>query len=207
MNASVRYPIALAAVILLFLLSGCGKKEKSVQEHNASTATATKENNVSTAINRSSAAKNNRFMLTDHNGISHTVVMEKEKLLFPDITRPVVILHFFSTWSDPCQGEAPYLSDLQLKYKKEVAVLGILLHPDNYLEELDTFVSKNNLAYFISSGEENDAFAKTISKRLSLPDMLPIPLTVIYHNGRYYKHYEGAVPVEMLVHDINILLK
>ncbi len=207
MNASVRYPLALAAVVLLFVLSGCGKKEKSAQEYNTSTAAVTKDDNASAVSSKPSPAKDNRFMLTDHNGISHTVVMKKEKLLFPDITKPVVILHFFSTWSDPCQGEAPYLSDLQLKYKKKIAILGILLHPDNYLEELDTFVSKNKLAYFISSGGENDAFAKAISKRLSLPDMLPIPLTVIYHDGRYYKHYEGAVPVEMLVHDINTLLK
>jgi len=206
-NASVRYPLALAAVVLLFVLSGCDKKEKSAQEHNTSTATVTKEDNVSTASNRPSPAKDNRFVLTDHNGISHTVALKEKEVLFPDIAKPVIILYFFSTWSDPCQGEAPYLSDLQLKYKKEVAVLGILLHPDNYLEELDKFVSKNNLSYFISSGGENDAFAKAVTKRLLLPDMLPIPLTVIYHNGRYYKHYEGAVPIEMLVHDIKTLLK
>ncbi len=207
MNTPLRYLQYLVTFALLFGLSGCGKKEKSAAEHNKSTPVISQESNSSPLSTTASQPDDNSFTLTDHNGISHTVTVEEERIDFPDIDKPVVILHFFTTWSQPCRGEAPYLSDLQVKYKKEVAVLGILLHPDNYLQELDSFVEKNRLAYFISSGSQNDAVAKSVVKQLSLPEMLPIPLTVIYHNGRFYKHYEGVVPVEMLEHDIHTLLK
>ena len=196
MNASVRYLLALAALALIFGLSGCGKKEESKSEKNSTSAT--KEGTM---------PQGTPFSLTNQHGLTRTVILQEKKVALQGIDKPVVILHFFTTWSLPCRGEAPYLSDLQVKYKKEVELLGILLHPDNYLQELDSFVTKNRLAYFISSGSQNDALAKAVAGQLALPDTLPIPLTVIYHDGRYYKHYEGAVPVEMLVHDIDTLLK
>ena len=199
--------MALAAAALIFGLSGCGKKENTAKEHTADTVTVPEEQNATPSAEKGSLPQGKQFTLTDHNGITHTVMFDKQQLLLQDIAKPIVILHFFSTWSQPCQGEAPYLSDLQNKYKKRVSILGILLHPDNYLQELDNFIKKDHLAYFISSGSQNDAFAKAVTKQLSLPEMLPIPLTVIYHNGQYYKHYEGVVPVEMLVHDIDTLLK
>ncbi len=192
----------MLTVALLIGVTGCGKKKESAVEDNQSTTTTT-----APAPKTVTQPKGKPFTLTNQHGVTHTVLQQEQNLLFEDIKKPIVILHFFSTWSQPCRGEAPYLSDLQVKYNKDVAVLGILLHPDDYLQELDSFVEKNQLAYFISSGSQNDAFAKAVTKQLSLPEMLPIPLTVIYHNDRYYKHYEGVVPVEMLVHDIDTLLK
>ena len=207
MNTPLRYLLPLAIFVLFASLAGCGKKEKSgVEQNKSGAAVSVKEHNTS-AAKTSPLAGNDSFTLTNYNGINHTMTVAQDHIRFLDIDKPIVILHFFTTWSQPCRGEAPYLSDLQVKYQKELAILGILLHPDNYLEELDSFVEKNRLAYFISSGSQNDAFAKAVTKQLSLPEMLPIPLTVIYHNGRYYKHYEGVVPVEMLVHDIKTLLK
>ena len=37
---------------------------------------------------------------------------------------------------------------------------------------------------------------------LHLPQNFPIPLTVMYVDGKYFTHYEGSVPAEMIEYDI-----
>ena len=41
-----------------------------------------------------------------------------------------------------------------------------------------------------------------LASTLDLPKNFPIPLTVIYVEGKYFTHYEGSVPVEMIEYDI-----
>jgi len=213
---------------LLFLLDGCKEKPKNELPQEQSTKNTPKThfpkilksekeiiegNTTEESISRKkistplSSKTDKLFHLSDHNGFTHTISIENKKLLFKDIPQPIVILNLFSTWSLPCQGEAPYLADLQKKYEKELFVLGVLLHPDAHLQELETFIQKNNASFFISSSSENNAFAKEITKMLHLPNTLPIPLTIIYKNGHPYRYYEGAVPIEMIEYDIKSLLK
>jgi thiol-disulfide isomerase/thioredoxin len=203
--------------MILFLLTGCSDKpdEKfpsepyTEEESNFSVPSqnTTQEQHSNTILQTGEESNGTSFALADHDGITHTVTIENDhKLQFKDISPAIVIVNIFSTWSLPCQGEAPYLSDLQKKYEKELFVMGVLLHPDDHLQELETFVQKNHVSYFVSSSSENDAFTKALLQPLHLPDTLPIPLTVIYKDGSYYRHYEGAVPIEMIEHDIKVLL-
>jgi thiol-disulfide isomerase/thioredoxin len=112
------------------------------------------------------------------------------------------MVNLFATWCPPCIGEIPYLNDLQKKYEKELLVVGILTHDDIIQDELETFMAKNQINYFISNGTENDAFATLLASTLDLPKNFSIPLTVIYVEGKYFTHYEGSVPVEMIEYDI-----
>jgi len=207
-------------MVLMLLLTGCDdKKEKHTlppreipQEPPAAPSpqvppsqNLTKE--VPAEENRTVPSLKPFFTLGSQDGTTHTVSIEENRLVFQDISQPIVILHFFATWSLPCQGEAPYLSDLQKKFPQKVFVAGILLHPDDHLQELETFIRENHADYFISSGSENDRFTQKIIDRLHMPEILPVPLTVIYNKGRYARHYEGAVPIEMVEHDIKVLLK
>ena len=75
---------------------------------------------------------------------------------------------------------------------------------DNTLKE---FISKNHANYFISNSKQNDAFFSKVIKELHLSEDVSLPLTVIYKDGDYYTHYEGAVPVEMIDHDIRQIIK
>jgi thiol-disulfide isomerase/thioredoxin len=147
------------------------------------------------------------FSLSDQNGTQYHISPDHNRLLLKDDMHPVVILNFFTPWSLPCKNQAFYLDQLQKKYHKEVLVIGILLHPDQYLDTLETFIQENHTSFFIASGSENDRLAKHLATLFRLPDMLPIPLTVIYHNGTAYRHYRGAVPVEMLEYDLKTLLE
>ena len=128
-------------------------------------------------------------------------------MAFHDINQAVVIVNFFSTWCSPCSGEIPYLSDLQKKYKKKLFVAGILINDKQDDNTLKEFISKHHADYFISNSKHNDAFADKVVKELQLPENFSIPLTVIYKEGNYYTHYEGAVPVEMIDHYIQEAIK
>jgi len=209
--------LTLFVLTLLLLLVGCEEKpeESLPYEHSVENMPEAPSSQKLTEANESNTtppntlypSKGEHFSLGDQKGVVHTVSIEHDQLFFKEISQPVVILNFFSTWSLPCQGEAPYLSNLQKKYPKDIFVMGILLHPDDHLQELETFVSQYQADYFISSSSENDRFAQKILQRVHIEDILPIPLTVIYHGGHYYRHYEGAVPIEMIEHDIKALLQ
>ena len=185
------------------LYTGCNKKQKQNTSSQYTEENRTHTKNTHTLY----PSKGEGFVLDDQKGEVHQIYIENNQLLFKDISQPVLLLHFFSPWSRPCQGEAPYLAQLQKKYADEVFVIGILVHPDKHLETLDNFIRKYDADYFITTGKENDRFIRQILSKLHLSNTIPIPLTIIYHGGHYYRHYEGAVPIEMIEHDIKTILK
>jgi thiol-disulfide isomerase/thioredoxin len=221
-------PVLIIFSLLLLIISGCDKKheEKNLFEQTSreepketqapeiqTPETQTpeilqagkdrQEQNTTTLY----PSSGDTFCLCDIKEQNHTVSVEEKQLFFKDISQPIVIIHFFSPWSLPCKAEVPYLSDLQKKYPKELFILGILLNPKDHADELGTFIQENHADYYISESKENNAFTRKILKQLHLPDIMPIPLTVIYRNGHYYRHYEGAIPIEMIEHDIKVLLE
>jgi len=147
------------------------------------------------------------FTLSDIQQNTYTLTIEDQKIIFHNIDQSIVLINFFSTWSFPSRGEIPYLADLQKKYKKDLFIAGILINDVLYDHTLKEFISKHHANYFISNSKQNDAFASKVAKELQLPENFPTPLTVIYKDGDYYTHYEGAVPVEMLDHDIQEIIK
>ncbi len=147
------------------------------------------------------------FTLIDIQQNKHTLTVSNQKMAFHNVNPSIVIINFFSTWCSPCRAEIPYLSDLQKKYKKKVFIAGILVNDAQSNETLKQFIRKYHANYFISNSKHNDIFASKVVKELQLPENFSIPLTVIYKDGNYYTHYEGAVPVEMIDHDIQEALK
>ena len=142
------------------------------------------------------------FALTNTKTESHNVIVSAEKVIFQNAPQSIVIVNLFATWCPPCTGQMPYLSDLQTKYKTDLFVIGILTHDTIAQSELETFMAKNQINYFISNGINNDAFANLLASTLHLPNNFSIPLTVMYVKGEYFTHYEGSVPVEMIEYDI-----
>ncbi len=142
------------------------------------------------------------FRLINTKTESHNVTVSGGKVIFQDTAQPIVIVNLFATWCPPCIGEIPYLNDLQKKHKKDLFITGILTHDTISQPELETFMAKNQVNYFISNGRYNDAFAELLASRLHLPKNFSIPLTVMYVEGEYFTHYEGSVPVEMIEYDI-----
>ena len=212
---------ALLCLLLIVMVSGCGKKEQN--EHASKPLTTVEDTNQSTpaqdhpVIHPATKSKTTpavanaeHYLLADTTQEQNlTIAIDNEQHLYVQGKRePVVVLNFFSPWSYPSQHQLFSLVDLQKKYAKELRVIGIVLNPQNYTEQTQQIRRKTGGdLLFVATGKENNAFAKQLLSPLKLPDFLPIPLTVIYHNGLYYRHYEGAVPIEMLEHDITTIMK
>ena len=142
------------------------------------------------------------FTLINTKTESHNITVSGQKVILQNTPQPIVIVNLFATWCPPCIGEIPYLNDLQKEHKKDLFVIGILTHDTIVQSELETFMAKNQVNYFISRGTSNDAFANLLASTLHLPKNFSIPLTVMYVEGEYFTHYEGSVPVEMIEYDI-----
>lgn len=181
------------------------KKERS-EEQKKSNVSERKQEPISKEVDAVQTLTDT-FTLSDIHQNKHTLTVSNQKTAFHNVDQSIVVLNFFSTWCSPCRAEIPYLSDLQKKYKKKVFIAGILINDEQSNNTLKQFISKSHANYFISNSMHNDIFASKVVKELQLPENFSIPLTVIYKDGNYYTHYEGAVPVEMIDHDIQEAMK
>ena len=174
-----------------------GKKQDELNDTPPKTELSTPEINISVP-----EKKPETFTLTNTKTESHNVTVFGKKVVFQNTVQPIVIVNLFATWCPPCIGTIPYLNDLQKKHQKELFVIGILTHDTIVPSELETFMAKNQVNYFIANGTYNDMFANLLASTLHLPKNFSIPLTVMYVEGKYFTHYEGSVPVEMIEYDI-----
>ncbi len=194
----------LLFITVLLCFTGCEDKTSDAPEKNTTTIT-TKTSDIVDAnkstLKISKDAKN--FKLNDIDNKNHTIYFDKKNILIEDVSKDFVLLNFFATWCPPCQGQIPYLADLKEKYKDDLFVAGILVNDaDQEYHTLEAFFKKHTINYFISNSKENDTFAIELLKGLNIAENFQLPLTILYKNGKYYAHYEGAVPIEMIEHDL-----
>jgi len=147
------------------------------------------------------------FTLKNMGKTKYTVNVSNQKVTFKENNKAIQLITFFATWCPPCVHEIPYINDLQKKYQKDLLLSAVLIHDDIDKDALKSFLAKNEVQYFMASGTHNNDFASLIAKTLHLPNNFPIPLSVIYVEGKYFTHYEGCVPIEMIEYDIDQALK
>jgi thiol-disulfide isomerase/thioredoxin len=213
---------------LLLFLNGCEKKEeknpfqKTQQQSEKNITSPTKTIEPVEPVEPTAVPSHNddvnrsrlqipgatTYLLTNPEGEKLEIAIDQnDHLHLADKSHSVVILNFFSPWSYPCKSQLSYLVDLQRKYRAKLRIIGIVLNPHEQAEQLQTILKKTGEDLYISTGKDNNTFTRQILKPIDLPDFMPIPLTVIYHNGIYYRHYEGAVPIEMIEHDIKTIMQ
>lgn len=142
------------------------------------------------------------FALLDTQKEEYTVKVTQESLIFQNNTKPIVMVQLFATWCTPCIGEIAYLNDLQEAYKKDLFVAGLLTRDTIDTSTLNTFIEEHHIHYKLLRSGDDNSLGTTIAQGLDIQGTFPIPLIVIYLNGKYYTHYEGSVPVEMIKYDI-----
>ncbi|MEA2028593.1 MAG: redoxin domain-containing protein [Campylobacterota bacterium] len=130
----------------------------------------------------------------------------KEGIDFKNIAQKIVVLNFITQDCSPCIGQFPYLSDLQNKYRDDLFLMGIMLDSTMSQKQLHSFANDKQVLFFLGDSEQNTRLVDTVAKQLGIKNLV-LPLTVIYHNGAYYMHYEGAAPIEMIESDIGQILK
>ncbi|HIO71041.1 MAG TPA: redoxin domain-containing protein [Campylobacterales bacterium] len=190
----------ITAILLASLFQGCGSsrsdeigKEEEKQEEKD--------------IPKNFVSKK-EYQLRGVEGETLTIVKEGNSFILQNSSTPLVLLDFFSTWCPACRGVAPHLANLQEKYPKELKVIGILIEENKRDDEVAQFKEKYGAHYTISnstSAKENYAnfkLSNEMASLLRLPRSFPIPLLVMLKDGKYFAHYIGAVPEEMIESDI-----
>lgn len=178
----------------VFLWTGCGDKDTHKQEIEDNKA------QVETKIQ-------NTFLITDIDQRSTTISIKNTQVKIAKVTQAIVLVNIFSEWSAPSAGMIPYLDSLQKQYPKDLFVIGLVANSDIDNKQLRNFMKKYNASYFISNSHENDKLAGALVKFLNLDSNYPIPLTILFKNGKYSRHYIGATPIEMIRADIEQLKK
>lgn len=164
--------------IALFM-SGCG--EESEEESLVSTAT---------------------FQLMDTQNKSYTIEKRGGNFALDIGEDKVVLFDIFATWCPPCRAEVRHLGNLQKKYGDDLIVMGLTIEDDVSNHELEMWKQKYGGEYLISNKADNQILARSIASTIGVGQQFPIPLMVLYKNGKYVAHYAGATPEEMIDSDI-----
>lgn len=151
---------------------------------------------------KQSQAQSATFALKDINGKSYKVTHTDRGMQIDQIKQNDLLITIFSSWCPPCKGQLPYIQDIQNKHAATLFTLGVLVNDPVDSDGLHHFLDRYNVRFPVTRDE---ALAQKIIEDLNLSQNYPLPLTVLYHNGRYRIHYEGATPPEMIEHDIATL--
>ena len=142
------------------------------------------------------------YELVDTKQQPYTVTKDGDDFLLKGHENKVVIYDIFATWCPPCRAAAPHLTNLQKKYADNLLILGITIEKDVTNTKLEAFKSEYGADYAIVNSPENQRFYRTMASSIHVGQQFPIPLMIMYKNGKYVTHYVGAVPEEMIESDI-----
>ncbi len=131
----------------------------------------------------------------------HKLTLSYNKLTFHDIQASTVVLHVFADTCTPCVAQIVSFSKLQKKYGKKLFMVS-LSASNTQNSEIHSFMQQKKVTHFVSMDKKNDTLISELFSSLEIEKNTTLPLTVIYKDGNYYSHFEGAVPIEMINHDI-----
>ncbi len=163
---------------------------------------------ISEIIPKKITPKEYHYKFNNLKGKINNLFIKNDIYNFKNIKQPIVIVNIMATWCPPCRGQIPHLSKLQQKFKENVFVMSTLLHDDISKEKLDKLIIAQKILFYVSiTQDENLKFVNMIAPKLGLPKDFPMPLTLVFVKGKYFTHYEGMIPEEMIESDINQLLE
>lgn len=178
----------ITALVALMMLSGCSDSKKGVQESDAETLIA-----------------KTVYTLNDINGSHYEVTKSGTDFRISGVPEPIIIYDIFATWCPPCRAEAPHLSSLQKKFEGKVKIIGVTIEEGNDNAYYARFAEDIGVEYSLVNSPDNQKFSRAVAGAIGVGQDLPIPLMVVYKNGRFVKYYSGLVPEEMLESDLKAL--
>ncbi len=177
-------------MIILSLFSGCEKaKERPKQTHPI----------AKTQASASKPTLPPLFTFRDINGSTVQMKIDSDTLQISDNPK-VAILLFLTSWCPSCKAQIPELKEIQKQFGQKVRIYAFLLdRPQNP----KAFKTQEGIDFFLSTSyKENERFAKLAYERVHAPANMPIPLMIVLKDGKYFIHYIGATPLEILRIDI-----
>jgi thiol-disulfide isomerase/thioredoxin len=199
-------------LISTLLFSACNNETTQQRENQPiinQTKASTEQNDsqTQTPLVEKIPVKEYTFKFQDLDKQGSVIKMKNDVYSFSNIQQPIVMVTLFSSWCPPCRGQIPHLSNLQKKFKENLFIIGALVYDDIKNEALKKFIISEKALFFISiKQKENLNFAKMITPKLRLKEDFPMPLMILFFKGKYFTHYEGSMPEEMIESDIEQLL-
>ncbi len=174
----------LLATSLTFLILGCSdSSQETIQEANSMVAS-------------------NVYELRDTQNKLYKVTKSADEFHIEGYDDKVVIYDIFATWCPPCRAVAPHLNKFQEEFKDDILVLGITIEEDKTNADMIAYAKKYGAHYPLINSKANRAFTNVLASTINVGSGFPIPLMIMYKNGKYITHYAGAVPPEMIRADI-----
>jgi len=183
-------------LIINLSLLGCGdNKQQKIPELIDTNRDITK---------KKTPIKEYNFLFINLENQTQTIKVKNNYYSFPKIKQPIVLINFLATWCPPCIGQIPHLNKLQKKYKENLYILGTLIYDDGIKDkDLDKFIASQKINFFISKDINSSIkFGNFIAPKLQLKPNFSLPLMILFLDGKYYTHYEGSIPEEMIESDI-----
>ena len=180
----------IVGVLLLLLFSGCEKKEKRASQSHTKA--------LSSSSQASSAAV---LQISDNNNTTIAFTLQNDTLQ-TSLHNDIVLLFLFTSWCPSCKAQIPELKELKKRFP-DIAIIGI---PLNKIEDITTFAKHYGIDFFLSTSyKTNTLLGEKLYRYIKAPASNPVPVTIILHKNRYFRHYLGAVPLAILQADIQIL--
>jgi len=132
-----------------------------------------------------------------------TLKQTKEGFVLKDAKEKLLLIDIYATWCPPCQAEAKVLSSLVKKYPQKLQVIGISLEENIPVEKLQTFAEVTQLTYpLATTSPTTQRVINTIITQLNIGNHFPIPLIILYKDGKVIQYYSGATEEEFIESDI-----
>ena len=132
-----------------------------------------------------------QFSLKSSTGEEYNLTLKPQSLQLQAGAKPLIVLHLF----DKHHGMEVYLPSLQKRYGKVMTLITLPLQQE-----------PKPKAHWITYSPQTSTLLHTLQSHLAI-EQSPLPLTLLYYNGSYRSDYEGEVPIEMLTHDIEMIIK
>jgi len=175
---------------LTLFLQACSKSDNSNTNNTSANNMISKEQYVLTGLDKK------KYVVTKElNGFSLEGAKGK-----------VVIFDLFATWCPPCRATAPHLSALKKKYKDDLVVIGVTIQSDLPNQKLQDFRKTYGADYTLVNSPQNRLLVNAVTKSLQLGNNFPIPIMVIYKDGKLIEKYVGLVEEEFVNSDIKMAL-
>ena len=165
----------LYPLIFSILFVACDSKSNQAQE-------ITSEN-INTSIN-----SENIYKLTTTKGKEISFELNKGLLFSKQFEGKMVLINFWAPWCKPCVKEMPAFVEIQKKYKDDLIIIGVLFDKKVTAEKVNEFMTKYNVNFPITMGDENHRLAK------NLEDVRMIPESFLYtKEGVFLEKFVGEV--------------
>ncbi len=178
--------------LLLVLIAGCSKQDDS----NNKDTNKTLPNTIETQ--EDDFNKTVSFLLIDKKDRELNVTAIRNTMSTDQIKQPLVLFNLFSSLCKPCMGQMPYLNEVQRMYQDKLFVIGILVPSQEDTDQVAKELHEAFIEYFISYSIDNSLLIEYFRRVLKLPQNFSMPLSILYKDGKLYRYYEGALPMEML---------